>query len=66
MAALRLGDTAPNFSALTTEGQIMFHEWLVTSGEYYFHIQRISHLSAPQSFGTVSKLRDEFEKETPK
>ncbi len=26
--SLRLGDTAPNFQADTTEGQIDFHEWL--------------------------------------
>ena len=26
--ALRLGDTAPNFSAETTHGKINFHEWL--------------------------------------
>ena len=27
MAHLRLGDTAPNFDAATTEGNINFHEW---------------------------------------
>lgn len=27
MAHLRLGDTAPNFDAATTEGDINFHEW---------------------------------------
>lgn len=26
--ALRLGDVAPDFSAVTTEGHIQFHEWL--------------------------------------
>ncbi|SVD48810.1 uncharacterized protein METZ01_LOCUS401664, partial [marine metagenome] len=26
--ALRLGDTAPNFSAETTHGKINFHDWL--------------------------------------
>ena len=26
--ALRLGDTAPNFTARTTEGEIDFHEWI--------------------------------------
>src|SRR5213593_1583910 len=26
--ALRLGDTAPNFTAQTTEGEVDFHEWL--------------------------------------
>ena len=27
MAHLRLGDTAPNFDATTTEDDINFHEW---------------------------------------
>ena len=26
--ALRLGDTAPDFTADTTEGQISFHDWM--------------------------------------
>ncbi|MDB6023925.1 MAG: putative Peroxiredoxin, partial [Verrucomicrobiales bacterium] len=26
--ALRLGDEAPNFTAVTTEGSINFHEWI--------------------------------------
>ena len=26
--ALQLGDTAPDFDADTTEGQIRFHEWI--------------------------------------
>ena len=26
--ALRFGDTAPNFTASTTEGEIDFHQWL--------------------------------------
>jgi len=25
--SLRLGDTAPDFSAITTEGRIQFHTW---------------------------------------
>lgn len=28
MAHLRLGDTAPDFTAETTEGNISFHDWL--------------------------------------
>ena len=26
--SLRIGDTAPNFQAQTTEGQIDFHQWI--------------------------------------
>ena len=28
MSKIRLGDIAPNFTAVTTEGEIDFHEWL--------------------------------------
>ena len=28
MASIRLGDEAPNFTAMTTEGEINFHNWL--------------------------------------
>ncbi len=28
MATIRLGDIAPDFSAMSTEGKINFHEWL--------------------------------------
>ena len=27
MAHLRLGDTAPNFDAITTDGDINFYDW---------------------------------------
>lgn len=26
--SLKLGDTAPNFTAVTTEGEVNFYEWL--------------------------------------
>ena len=28
MSTIRLGDTAPNFTAQSTEGTINFHSWL--------------------------------------
>ena len=30
--SLRLGETAPDFQAETTEGPISFHDWLETRG----------------------------------
>ena len=66
MAALRLGDTAPNFSALTTEGQIMFHEWLGDKwGILFSHPADFTPVCTTE-LGTVSKLRDEFEKRNTK
>ena len=31
--AVRLGDTAPDFTAETTEGTINFHDWLASSSK---------------------------------
>ena len=48
--AVRLGDTAPDFTADTTEGTINFHEWLGDSwGVLFSHPQPISPPSAPPS-----------------
>ena len=35
--AIRLGDTAPDFTADTTEGTISFHEWLGYWGVLFSH-----------------------------
>jgi len=33
---LRINDTAPNFTAETSQGVINFHEWIVTAGPFCF------------------------------
>jgi len=66
MAALRLGDTAPNFSAKTTEGEITFHEWLGDKwGVLFSHPADFTPVCTTE-LGMVAKLKDEFEKRNVK
>jgi len=58
--AIRLGDTAPNFRAETTAGELSLHEWLGESwGILFSHPADFTPVCTTE-LGTVSKLRDEF------
>jgi alkyl hydroperoxide reductase subunit AhpC len=47
--ALRLGDVAPNFSAITTKGPIDFHGWLGNSwGVLFSHPADFTPVCTPQ------------------
>src|SRR5436190_4018207 len=60
--ALRLGDTAPDFSATTTEGPIEFHKWLGNSwGVLFSHPADFTPVCTTE-LGTVAKIKNEFEK----
>lgn len=60
--SLRLGDTAPNFTASTTEGNIEFHQWLGNSwGVLFSHPADYTPVCTTE-LGTVAKLKPEFEK----
>jgi alkyl hydroperoxide reductase subunit AhpC len=64
--ALRLGDTAPNFSASTTEGPIDFHQWLGDSwGVLFSHPADYTPVCTTE-LGAVAKIKPEFAKRNVK
>ncbi|MGN8158548.1 peroxiredoxin [Salinisphaera sp. RV14] len=63
---LRLGDTAPNFTADTTEGEIDFHAWLGDSwGVLMSHPADFTPVCTTE-IGATAKLSDQFAKRNVK
>lgn len=64
--ALRLGDTAPNFTAETTEGKIDFYDYLGDGwGVLFSHPADYTPVCTTE-LGAVAKLKDEFAKRNTK
>ena len=64
--SLRLGDTAPNFTANTTEGIIDFHQWLGNSwGVLFSHPADYTPVCTTE-LGAVAKIKAEFQKRNVK
>lgn len=66
MATLRLGDTAPNFKAQTSEGEIDFYDYLGDSwGVLFSHPADYTPVCTTE-LGETAKLKDEFAKRNVK
>jgi alkyl hydroperoxide reductase subunit AhpC len=64
--SLRLGDTAPTFTARTTEGIIDFHQWLGNSwGVLFSHPADYTPVCTTE-LGAVAKYKAEFQKRNVK
>src|SRR5207302_8453646 len=60
--ALSLGDTAPDFSAETTQGTINFHDWIGDSWAVLFSHPKDFTPVCTTELGYMARIEPEFEK----
>ncbi|MFS4437573.1 peroxiredoxin [Paracoccaceae bacterium GXU_MW_L88] len=64
--SLRINDTAPDFTANTTEGELSFYDWLGDSyGVIFSHPKDFTPVCTTE-LGAMAQLADEFEKRNTK
>lgn len=63
---LRINDTAPDFTADSSDGQISFHDWIGDSYAVLFSHPKDFTPVCTTEFGAVAKLKGEFDKRNTK
>ena len=64
--ALQIGDTAPDFSAETTEGQVRFHDWIGDKWTLLFSHPKDFTPVCTTELGSLARLKPEFDKRNVK